>query len=120
MELKPLLEKLYPLHRTLASDGTDEALNIVGEYMPDGSSLNMLKQYRRHPKGFAFSRITEIKYAKSFKERFKKAIHFVSSSFLSNNWKFISESPKKGITILAIPFGFLLYIYILLKTKKNS
>ena len=34
MPLKPLLERLFPLHRTLASDGTDEALNLVGEAMP--------------------------------------------------------------------------------------
>ena len=34
MQLKPLLEKLYPLHRTLASDGMDEALKIVGDHLP--------------------------------------------------------------------------------------
>ena len=34
MKLKPLLEKLYPLHRTLASDEMDAALRIVGEAMP--------------------------------------------------------------------------------------
>ncbi|HNB52655.1 MAG TPA: DUF4910 domain-containing protein [Anaerolineales bacterium] len=34
MELKPLLERLFPLHRTLASDETDEALALVGDAMP--------------------------------------------------------------------------------------
>ncbi len=34
MQLKPLLKKLYPLHRTLASDEMDEALRVVGETMP--------------------------------------------------------------------------------------
>jgi len=34
MPLKPILEQLYPLHRTLASDGTDEALRIVGAHLP--------------------------------------------------------------------------------------
>jgi len=33
--LKDVLIEIYPLHRTLASDGTDEALKIVGSYMPD-------------------------------------------------------------------------------------
>lgn len=32
--LKPLLEQLFPLHRTLASDETDEALALVGDAMP--------------------------------------------------------------------------------------
>jgi aminopeptidase-like protein len=34
MNLKSILAQLYPLHRTLASGGTDEALRIVGEHMP--------------------------------------------------------------------------------------
>jgi aminopeptidase-like protein len=32
--LKSIVEQLFPLHRTLASEGTDEALRIVGEHMP--------------------------------------------------------------------------------------
>ena len=35
--LKPILAEIYPLHRTLASDGTDEALEIIGGYMPQES-----------------------------------------------------------------------------------
>lgn len=34
--LKTILETLFPLHRTLASEGTDQALNIIGEHMPEG------------------------------------------------------------------------------------
>ena len=34
MNLKPILEILYPLHRTLSSDDTDKALEIIGENMP--------------------------------------------------------------------------------------
>jgi len=41
MHLLPLLEKLYPLNRTLASDGTDEALRIVGEHMPASSNYTI-------------------------------------------------------------------------------
>ncbi len=32
--LKSILETLYPLHRTLASAGTDQALMVIGEQMP--------------------------------------------------------------------------------------
>jgi len=35
--LKSILAEIYPLHRTLASDGTDEALEIIGGYMPQES-----------------------------------------------------------------------------------
>lgn len=33
--LKQVVEEIYPLHRTLASDGLDRALEIVGEYLPE-------------------------------------------------------------------------------------
>ncbi|MCB0372550.1 MAG: glycosyltransferase family 2 protein [Muricauda sp.] len=101
--------KLYPVN---------EVYCIV-EYMPDGSSLNMLKQYRRHPKGFAFSRIAGMQYAKSFKDRFKNAIHYVSCAMFTKNGKFLTESPKKLTTVLAIPFGVLLNLYIRIKTKSG-
>ncbi|MBR9853715.1 MAG: glycosyltransferase family 2 protein [Algicola sp.] len=90
------------------------------EYMTDGSSLNILKQYRRHPRGFAFSRKERMKLSKSLKVKFKNAIHYVSSSIFIKNWKFISESPSKLLTILAIPSGILLNIYIRFKTNSGT
>ncbi|WP_194767571.1 glycosyltransferase family 2 protein [Tamlana sp. I1] len=97
---------------------TTNAVFCIVEYMEDGSSLNILKQYRRHPKGFAFSRKSRMQLGKSFKDRFKNAIHYVSSSIFNKNTAFISESPRKMLTVLAIPFGVMLHIYILYKTKK--
>ncbi|WP_438712211.1 glycosyltransferase family 2 protein [Aquimarina muelleri] len=96
----------------------NEVFCIV-EYMADGSSMNILKQYRRHPRGFAFSRKSRMKMAKNFKDQFKNAIHYVSSSMFIKNSAFLKESPKKIITILAIPFGILLNLYIRYKTKEG-
>ncbi|NUQ60665.1 MAG: DUF4910 domain-containing protein [Anaerolineales bacterium] len=36
--LKSILAEFFPLHRTLASDGQDKTLEIVGSYMPDSSN----------------------------------------------------------------------------------
>lgn len=88
------------------------------EYQEDGSSMNMYKQYLRNPKGFAFMRKVDMLYNKTFKENVKTCIHYVSSSIISHNSKFIKESPKKALTILAIPLGVLLTVYI--KIKSNS
>ena len=101
--------ELYPINEVICEV----------EYQMDGSSMNMLKQYRRHPNGFAFSRKSRMKMAKNFKDKFKNAIHYVSSSMFTKNSAFISESPKKLITILAIPFGVLLNFYIRFKTKND-
>lgn len=93
----------------------NEALCVV-EYMADGSSTNMFKQYLRNPKGFAFIRKVDMEKATDIKEIFRCAVHYVSSSVISKNRNFIKESPKKAITVAAIPFGVALTFYI----KKKS
>lgn len=91
----------------------NEVVCIV-EYMEDGSSRNMLKQYRKNPKGFAFIRTEDMKNPNaSFVYKIKSNIHYVSSSFMSKNKDFIKESPCKLLTIMSIPFGFILYKYIM-------
>lgn len=89
----------------------------VVEYQQDGSSTNMFRQYLRNPKGFAFVRKESMKESDDFKDIFRNCIHYVSSSIISKNGKFIKESPKKLMTVLAIPFGVLLTLYIKSKSK---
>lgn len=95
----------------------NEPLCIV-EYLPDGSSVNMLRQYKRNPRGFAFYRkeLMQLPFG-NFLFKFRHAVHYVSSSLLMKNKNFISESPNKSITALAIPFGLILYLYIIRKTS---
>ena len=82
------------------------------EYQQDGSSMNMFRQYLKNPNGFAFIRKENMKYIKSVKRNFIDCIHYVSSSVLAGNRKFVSESPKKFMTVLAIPLGYMLTSYI--------
>lgn len=85
---------------------------VTVEYQLDGSSYNMFKQYWKNPKGFAFFRKTEMVTTKSLKRKFMVCIHYVSSSIISRNKKFIQESPCKFLTCMAIPAGYLLYLKI--------
>ena len=87
------------------------------EYQADGSSHTMYKQYLKNPKGFAFWRKIRMQYPDSGKRLFIDCIHYVSSSILSRNIHFIQESPRKGLTILAIPFGIALTILIKVKAR---
>lgn len=89
----------------------NKVLCIV-EYMPDGSSLNIFKQYIKHPKGFSFYRKAQMRYGYSYKVKFKNAIHYVANSLSCNNYAFLSHSSSIFLTFLAIPFGLLLYCYI--------
>lgn len=88
------------------------------EYLPDGSSMNMLKQYRSNPKGFAFYRkeLMKLSFAGTA-YKFRHAIHYVSSSLLSGNLRFLREAPSKLLTLTAVPLGVLLYCYVLRKTR---
>ena len=92
---------------------------VTVEYQADGSSYNMFKQYWRNPKGFAFYRKAEMVTTKSLKRKLMVCIHYVSSSIISKNWKFIQESPEKLLTILTIPAGILLY-YKIKRSVKND
>ncbi|MFZ3577246.1 glycosyltransferase family 2 protein [Virgibacillus sp. DJP39] len=112
-----LAYKYYMLDRDYELLLMNEVLCCV-DYLPDGSTNNMLRQYRKNPRGFAFYRKELMKLpfvSNSFK--FRQAIHYVSSSFMSNNWSFIKETPSKAYTILALPLGAALFIYVKTKTK---
>ena len=90
------------------------------EYRDDGSSKNMYSQYIKNPQGFAFFRKTAMMCYPSIKRRFIECIHYVSSNFILKNKNFIKESPLKVMTVIATPFGFLLYNWIKYNNKKGA
>ena len=96
----------------------NEVLCIV-EYQIDGSSKTIIEQYKKYPKGFAHERKVRMIYSYTLKERFQNAVHYISSSLLSKNKKFITESTNKTLTILAIPFGIMAYFYIKNTNRKG-
>lgn len=78
------------------------------EYQADGSSNTMWRQYLLNPKGWTFWRKVCLQYPVSRKRLLIDCIHYCSISLLSHNRHFISESPKKLLTIFCIIPGFLL------------
>lgn len=114
-----LAYKYYLIDQDMPLLVLNEVLCIV-DYQPDGSSFSMYKQYWNNPKGFAFYRITSMQVVSSFKRKFIENIHYVSSSLIANNNNFVSESPMPVLTLLAMPFGWLLKQYIQYKVKQNA
>ena len=95
----------------------NENLRFV-DYQPGGMSNSMWKQYRSSPRSFAETRKLYLSFPDTgFRFRFRHCIHYVSSSILAHNAKFVVESPDKGLTILAIPFGVLLTVIIYCKAR---
>ncbi|MBD3107692.1 glycosyltransferase family 2 protein [Bacillus sp. AGMB 02131] len=91
------------------------------EYLPDGSSLNMYKQYRNNPQGFSFFRkeLMKLPFGSTI-YKFRQAIHYVSSSLMMKNKRLVKDSPKKLLTLYALPFGYILFLLILYKTKTEK
>lgn len=90
------------------------------EYQDDGSTRNMFKEYRRALKGWDLMRKLEMKHCILFKTRFIKAIHYVSNSIFLHKWNFISDSPCKLLTCLAVPMGITLNLLVRIKTSRKS
>lgn len=108
-----LVDQKYPLLLL-----NDILCNV--EYQIDGSSNTIIKQYLQSPRGFAEARKIEMIYSRSFKRQIMSSIHYVSSNIILKNYRFLNESPKKIMTFCAIPFGILLYIYIIMLVKLKN
>ena len=52
-----------------------------------------------------------MQYPTSTKRLWMDCIHYVSESIISGDKQFIKESPKRAMTVIAIPFGIILSIY---------
>ena len=90
------------------------------EYQADGSTNTMFRQYVKNPRGFAYYRKVMMTYPPSGKRLVTDTIHYVSSSIIAKNGRFLSESPRKLLTVLCIPAGYLLSLYIRKKAGAAS
>ena len=87
------------------------------EYQPDGSTGTMWKQYLKNPKGFAFWRKVCMQYPYSAKRLVIDCVHYVSSSIIAGNKRYIAESPRKMLTIICTVPGLIFTILIKRKAK---
>lgn len=90
------------------------------EYQADGSSGTMWKQYLSNPQGFAFLRKVAMQYPTSNKRMIRDCIHYCSSSQIAKNKHYILESPRKLLTVLCTPLGWLLTAVVRKKAKENG
>ena len=87
------------------------------EYQADGSTGTMWKQYLKNPKGFVFWRKVCMQYPMSIKRLWIDCIHYVSESIIAGEKQYVKKSPKRVMTIVAIPFGIMLSVYMREKVK---
>lgn len=89
------------------------------EYQEDGMTNNIFRQYLNSPRSFSELRKLMMRRPDvSSLVKFKNAIHYVSSQLICRNKRWLSDSPLKLMTVLAVPFGLVLYLFIVIKAKK--
>ena len=88
----------------------DEVVCLV-EYMPDGSTRNMVRQYYRNPNGFRYGRLVELRSPLTLKRRLKVYVHYAAESILSGK-PILRDAPSKLLGLLSVPFGLALSVYI--------
>lgn len=90
----------------------------IVEYLPDGSSLNIFKQYKKNPKGFRHSRKEELRYTQLGIGAVKKMLHLISSTLFIGDNQYLKDNPFRVLTTLLIPLGLVFHVYILYKIHR--
>ncbi len=89
------------------------------EYQPQGMSNQIFQQYINSPRSFSeLRKLIMSRREASLALKYRNAIHYISSQIMIKNKYWLKESPKKILTILALPFGVALYVFIKIKAKK--
>lgn len=84
----------------------------------DSMSERIFLQYLDSPQSFAKLRRLQMSLEHTTPlYRLRAAIHYVSSCLISRDRRWLADSPKKLMTLLVSPLGYILYRYILHKTK---
>lgn len=91
----------------------NDNLCYVDYQMADSMSANIISQYFDSPRSFSKLRTLEMTLKRSnMKHRLRVAIHYIATSLIARNRRFIQESPRKALTTAAVPAGMLLYMYL--------
>ena len=93
-----------------------DAVLCLVEYMPDGSTNNMIRQYYRNPNGFRYGRLITMQSPLNFRKKLTVHIHYAAESILSRQ-PILRDSSQKLFSFFSVPFGWLLAIYIKSKNK---
>lgn len=89
------------------------------EYQADGMSNSIFKQYLNSPNSFIETRKLYLSLPDtSWKFKLRQSIHLVSSGIIANKMtEVLKYIPSFGLTVLAVPCGFLLSKYTRIKAK---
>ena len=110
-------ERFVPLGSLYTMIDRDYKLSVLDavvclvEYMPDGSTHNMTRQYFRNPNGFRYSRLIDLRRQLSLARKLKTYAHYAAESILAGK-PIVKDAPNKLLGLMSIPFGWALVCHI--------
>ena len=110
-------ERFVPLGSLYTMIDRDYKLSVLDqvvclvEYMPDGSTRNMIRQYYRNPNGFRYGRLVTMTEPLTLKRRLMVYVHYAAESILADK-PILRDAPSKLLGLLSIPFGWALAWHI--------
>ena len=98
----------------------NENLCYVDYRQNDSMSAVIYRQYMDSPHSFAKLRLLEmgLKHT-TLSNRFRSAVHYVSSCLIAKDYNWLKNSQKKILTLCAVPFGVVLYILVFVRNRKS-
>ena len=115
-------ERFVPLGSLYTMIDRDYKLSVLDavvclvEYMPDGSTHNMTRQYYRNPNGFRYGRLVTLSENTTLKRRLVLYVHYAAESILAGK-PIVKDAPNKLLGLMSIPFGWALAHHIRKKCK---
>lgn len=115
-------ERFVPLGSLYTMIDRDYKLSVLDavvclvEYMPDGSTHNMTRQYFRNPNGFRYGRLVTLSENTTLKRRLVLYVHYAAESILAGK-PIVKDAPNKLLGLMSIPFGWALAHHIRKKCK---
>jgi glycosyltransferase involved in cell wall biosynthesis len=119
-------EKLVPLgYKCILVDQQYEMLLMndvvcMVDYQIDGSTKTIFKQYLQSPRGFAASNLLNMKYSYSVKDRLKSTIHYIAECRIAGDRNWLTNSPRKLLTIFLYPLGICAEKYIFFTNRRSN
>lgn len=86
----------------------------------DSMSRAIFRQYVDSPRSFSKTRVLEMTHSRTtLLNNCRLAVHYVATSLLASDKSFISRSPRKLLTLAAVPLGICLYFYIKYRASRQ-
>lgn len=95
-------------------------IGVISEYLNDGLTRNSFDLIKKNPMGYAMVFNHNLKFKKTFKDKFVSAYLMVCYSIIGNNLHYLAKSNNKLFTIIAFPVGVLVALRRKIQFSKNN